>query len=129
MICPELVNPGETGRRWWLYRERSGRGLAGARAGAPFFGHPVEGGLNGCQSIDQAQARRIQWSAPVVGERTAHGQALRARGDGLGVRAALQLAFDRADAAYLLLEFLFGMPIGFKDEVPSLAQVVELAHL
>ena len=43
--------------------------------------------------------------------------------------AALQLAFDVADATHLFLELLLGMPIRFEDEVPRLAQIVELAQL
>jgi hypothetical protein len=39
------------------------------------------------------------------------------------------LAFDGADAADLFLELLLDMPIRFKDEVPGLAQIVELAQL
>src|SRR5262249_55033190 len=60
--------------------------------------------------------------------RASDGQTIRACGRRLGVRASSQLAFDGADAANLLLELVLGTPIRFEDEVPRLAQVVELVE-
>src|SRR5712691_8111217 len=67
--------------------------------------------------------------ASVVSERAPHGQAIGTRGHGLGIGASFQLAFDGADATHLFLELLLDMPIRFEDEVPGLAQIVELAQL
>jgi hypothetical protein len=81
------------------------------------------------QAIVEPAAGRAQRRVTIVGEGTAYGQTIGAGGLGRGIRARVELPFERAHAPHLFLELLLGMAIGFVDGLGRFAEVVELAPL
>jgi len=81
------------------------------------------------QALVQAQPRGTQRRASIVGQRTAHGQAIPAHHLGLGIGPSLHRTLKRAHPAHPLLELFLGVAICFEERACGLAQVVELAEL
>src|SRR3954462_4850889 len=65
----------------------------------------------------------------VVGQGAAYRRAVALHDLRLRVAPALDLALDRSDPTYHLLQLFLGMPVGLKDRQGGFAQIVEMAQL
>ena len=80
-------------------------------------------------ALVQTQTGGTQGWTSVIGQRTAHRQAIPSYRLGLRISPPLDRSFQRTHSAYLFLELFLGVPIRLKERPCCLAQVVELTEL
>src|SRR2546430_4282253 len=77
----------------------------------------------------QLDPTQLQWGMSIVGDRTAHSQAIVPSILGRLVCACFQGSFNWADASDVGFQLGGSMPIGLDDGLGGVAQIVDLAQL
>jgi len=77
----------------------------------------------------QGEARQLQRWLAIIRERAAYRQAVAADRFCNGIGAGCHSLFDRAHTAYVFLQLSLGMPVGFRDWLGGLLEVMILAQL
>lgn len=75
------------------------------------------------------QARGFSRRSAIVGQSASDSQTIATNGFVLCIGALLKRAFHWTNPASLLFQFLFGMPIRFRDRLSCFTQVMEVALL
>ena len=89
----------------------------------------LDRGVDRPEAVVEPQPGGTQRRAAIIGQGTAHGEAIGARGLRGRIRARFQLPFERADFPHVLLELLLRMAIGFVDRLGGFPEIVKLAQL